>query len=413
MSCTSQPVRAGTYFDVLAAVFISLVVQMTMSLFAASVPVLAPAVAADRGWSPSLVAFYPIVVYVTAFLISFHIPALLFRMGGMGLSLASLVFGGAGLLLLLPPYAAAAAFAAVAIGCGTAAMNPASSQVLGPRTTARTAGLMMSIKQTGVPLGGVMAGALVPMLASRSGWRMASVELAAIGSALAIVLLPSVNWLNGAARAAKPAAFRPLDPVRHLLTLPGMPTLLFASLTFNGMQLCLRSFFVVYLVTDQRLSLVTAGVAFSVSQAAGMIGQVGWAALSDRLLSVHVVMAIIGILMSAAALCTAAMTPYWPVGALYVVAALYGVSAAGYLPVLLGEVAKRSPAGQVGALTSGAQLFPLSGCILGPLAFGGIAAVMGMPAAFVLAAASTLAGTAILAAPHRLFAERFRYGGRA
>jgi hypothetical protein len=64
-------------------------------------------------------------------------------------------------------------------------------------------------------------------------------------------------------------------------------------------------------------------------------------------------------------------------------------------------------------LTSGAQLFPLSGCILGPPAFGGIAAVMGMPAAFVLAAASTLAGTAILAAPHRLFAERFRYGDRA
>jgi predicted MFS family arabinose efflux permease len=258
-----------------------------------------------------------------------------------------------------------------------------------------------------------MAGAFVPILASNFGWRVTAVELAVIGVALAIVLLPSVKWLNGAATAAKPIAVRPLDPVKHLLAMPGMPTLLLASLTFNGMQLCLRSFFVVYLVTDQRLSLVTAGVAFSLSQAAGMIGQVAWAALSDRLLAVRTVMAIIGILMSAAALCTASMTPYWPVGTIYIVAAVYGVSAAGYLPVLLGELAKRSPAGQVGALTSGAQLFPLSGCILGPLAFGSIAAVMGMPAAFVLAAASTLAGTAILAAPHRLFAERFRYGSRA
>jgi len=413
MSRTSQPVRAGTHFDVLAAVFISLVVQMTMSLFAASVPVLAPAVAAERGWNPTIVAFYPIVVYVAAFLISFHIPELLFRIGGMGLSLASLMIGGAGLLLLLPPYAAAAASASVAIGCGTAAMNPASSQMLGPRTTARTAGLVMSIKQTGVPLGGVMAGVLVPILASHFGWRMAALELAAIGAAVAIVLLPSVNWLNGSARAARPAVFRPLDPVRHLLATPGMPTLLFASLTFNGMQLCLRSFFVVYLVTDQRLGLVTAGAAFSASQAAGMIGQVGWAALSDRLLRVHAVMAIIGMLMSAAALCTAAMTPHWPLGAIVVVAAIYGLSAAGYLPVLLGEVAKRSPSGQVGALTSGAQLFPLSGSILGPFAFGGMAAVMGMPAAFVLAAASTLAGTAVLAAPHRLFAGVFRERGGA
>ncbi len=413
MPRTLQPVRAGTHFDLPAAVFISLIVQMTMSLFAASVPVLAPAIAAERGWGPTIVAFYPIVVYVTAFLISFHVPALLFRMGGMGLSLASVMIGGVGLLLLLPPYAATAASASVAIGCGTAAMNPASSQMLGPRTTARTAGLVMSIKQTGVPLGGVMAGALVPMLASRTGWRMAALELAAIGLALTIVLLPSVSWLNGAAGAAKPAAFRPLDPVRHLLAMPAMATLLFASLSFNGMQLCLRSFFVVYLVTDQRFGLVTAGVAFSVSQAAGVIGQVGWAALSDRVLSVHAVMAIIGTLMSAAALAAAAMTPHWPLCTIFVVAAVYGVSAAGYLPVLLGEVARRSPPGQVGALTSGAQLFPLSGSILGPLAFGGMAAVMGMPAAFGLAAASTLAGTAILAVPNRLFPDAFRERGRA
>ena len=400
MSRTSHPVGAGTYFDVLAAVFISLVVQTTMSLYAASVPVLAPAFAAERGWSPSVVALYPIVVYLTAILISFQIPALLFRLGGMGLSLASILIGGAGLLLLLPPYAAAAALASVAIGFGTGAMNPASSQILGPRTTARTAGLVMSIKQTGVPLGGVMAGALVPILVSRFGWRMAIVELAAIGAALAIVLVPSVHWLNGA-RAARPAAFRPLDPVRYLRAIPGMPTLLLASVTFNGMQLCLRSFFTVYLVTNQRLSLVTAGMAFSVSQAAGMVGQVGWAALADRVLPVHAVMAIIGVLMSAAALATAAIAPHWPLAAIFVVASVYGISAAGYLPVLLGEIAKRSPPGQVGALTSGAQLFPLSGSILGPLAFGGMAAFVGMRSAFVLAGASTLAGAALLALPYR------------
>ncbi len=410
---TSHPVDAGTYFDVAAAVFITLLVQTTMSLLAASIPVLAPAIAAERGWSPTVVAFYPIIVFVTAIVITFYIPELLFRVGGMGLSLASVVIGGAGLLCLLPPYAAAAAAAAVAIGCGTAAMNPASSQVLGPRTTARSAGLVMSIKQTGVPLGGVLAGALVPILASHSGWRMAAVELAAVGSALAIVLLPSVNWLNSAARAARPAAFRPLDPVRYLLALQGMPTLLFASVTFNGMQWCLRSFFVVYLVTDQRRGLATAGIAFSVSQAAGMIGQVGWAALSDRLLSAHAVMAIIGTLMSVAALCTAAMTPHWFVSAIYAVAAVYGISAAGYLPVLLGEVAKRSPPGLVGALTSGAQLFPLGGSILGPLSFGGMAAIAGWRAAFVLAAVSTLAGTVLLAAPHRLFVDVFRQGSKA
>ena len=62
-------------------------------------------------------------------------------------------------------------------------------------------------------------------------------------------------------------------------------------------------------VADVRLDLVTAGVAFGVSQAAGMIGQIGWAALTDRVLPVRVDMAAIGALMSAYALATAAMTP--------------------------------------------------------------------------------------------------------
>jgi MFS family permease len=395
--------RAATAFDVPAAVAISLVVQTMISLFAASIPVLAPDIAAERGWSTAVIALYPTVIYITAFLISFQVPELLLRLGGMGLSLACVATCAVGMPFLLPSHAAAAVLTAFAVGCATAAMNPASAQVLGPRTSARTAGLVMSIKQTGVPLGGAVAGALVPALALRFGWRLAAVQLAAIGAVLAVALLPTVRWLNGGGET-KPAAFRPLDPVKHLLATPGMPALLLASVTFNGMQLCLRSFFTVYLVTDQRLSLVTAGLAFGVSQVAGMVGQIMWAAMSDRLLSVHAVMAIVGVLMTAAALCTAAMTPHWPFAAVILVAAIYGLSAAGYLPMLLGEVARRSPPGRTGALTSGAQLFPLAGSILGPLAFGGVAAVLSMPGAFVLAGACTFAGALVLAVPQQTYA---------
>jgi MFS family permease len=405
-ACMTQKARARMALEVPLAVAISLIVQTTISLFAASIPVLAPDIVAERGWSTTVIALYPTVVYVTAFLISFQVPELLIRLGGMGLSLASVATCAVGMLFLLPSNTAAAALTAFAVGCATAAMNPASSQVLGPRTSASTAGLIMSIKQTGVPLGGVVAGALVPALALHYGWRLAAVQLAAIGAVLAVALVPTVRWLNGGAAATRPAAFRPLDPVRHLLAMPGMPTLLLASVTFNGMQLCLRSFFTVYLVTSQHLSLITAGLAFGVSQAAGMVGQVVWAALSDRVLPVHAVMAIVGVLMTVAALCTAAMTPDWPFAAVILVAAAYGISAAGYLPVLLGEIARRSPPGRTGALTSGAQLFPLGGSVLGPLAFGAMAAVFGMPAAFVLAGASTFAGALILAVPHQTYAGR-------
>ena len=394
---------AWTRFDVPAAVVISLVVQTMISLFAAGIPVLAPEIAADRGWNVNVIGFYPTVVFVVAFMISFQVPNLLARIGGMGLSLACVGVSAIGVLILLSPYAVAAALAAVAIGCAAGAMNPASSQVLGPRTTPRTAGLVMSIKQTGVPLGGAVAGLLVPVLVLHSGWRMAAVELAVLGATMILVLLPTVRWLNGGT-TARPAVYRPLDPLKRLFAMPGMPTLLLASVTFNGMQWCLRSFFTVFLVHHKILDLAGAGIAFSVSQIAGMVGQVGWAAMSDRV-SVRWVMAIVGILMTAASFLTATITPQWSFAAVILVAAMLGVTAAGYLPVLLGEVARRSPPGQVGALTSGAQLFPMSGAIVGPLAFGAIASGLDMSAAFMMAAASTLLGTIVLALPHQLFAH--------
>lgn len=394
---TASGSAGWTRFEVPTAVGISLVVQTMISLFAAGIPVLAPEIAADRGWSVNIIGFYSTVVFIVAFLISFQIPDLLARLGGMGLSLACVGISAVGFLFLLFPHMAMAILAAIAIGCAAGAMNPASSQVLGPRTTPRTAGLVMSIKQTGVPLGGVVAGALVPVLALHSGWRTAAVELVAIGAAIIIILLPTVHWLNGNV-ATKVGAYRPLDPVKRLFATRGMPTLLLSSIPFNAMQWCLRSFFTAYLVHNQRLGLAAAGLAFSISQAAGMVGQVGWAALSDRI-SVHVVMAIIGVLMTAGSFLAAIMTPQWSFAAVALVAVMLGVSSAGYIPVLLGEVARRAPPGQVGALTSGAQLYPMSGAICGPLAFGGVAAVLGMPFAFMMAAVSTLLGTAILAVP--------------
>jgi MFS family permease len=402
--------RLGTYakwsrYEIPAALAVSLAVQTLISLYASGVPVLAPAIAADRGWNVTVVGLYPTVVFIVAFLISFQVPDLLVRIGGMGLGLACIGVSAIGMLFLLSPDVALLVLAPVLIGCATGAMNPASSQVLGPRTTPRTAGLIMSIKQTGVPLGGVAAGALVPLLVSHSGWRFAAVELGVAGGIFVLLLLPTVRWLNGDA-GVKPAAYRPLDPIKQLFSIRGMPTILLASVSFNGMQWCLRSFFTIYLVSHLRFSLVAAGVAFSTSQAAGMVGQVGWAAMSDRV-PVHVVMAIIGILMSAAGFLTASMAPEWPLGAVAVVAAVYGATAAGFIPVLLGEVARRAPSGQTGALTSGAQLFPLSGAIIGPLVFGGISSASNMPIAFVAAGVCTLLGTLLLAAPHQSFSSVF------
>jgi ABC-type polysaccharide/polyol phosphate export permease len=72
--------------DVPVALAITLLVQTIVSLVAASVAVLAPAIAHGRGWNMALVALYAPLLYVAAFSISFGVPWLLSRLGGMGLA---------------------------------------------------------------------------------------------------------------------------------------------------------------------------------------------------------------------------------------------------------------------------------------------------------------------------------------
>jgi MFS family permease len=181
------------------------------------------------------------------------------------------------------------------------------------------------------------------------------------------------------------------------LMMPGMLPILLASFIFTAMQLCLRTFFTVYLVTNIHLSLVDAGLAFSVSQAAGMLGQIGWAAVSDRLLGTRWVMAVVGTLIGAAAILTAMMSVDWSFIAILAVAAVFGGSAAAFVPTVLGEVARRSAPDQVGPLTSGVQMVLMAGALVGPLSFGAVAAVLGFASAFILSAACTLVTVALLA----------------
>jgi MFS family permease len=397
MSMTAEIQRK--YGDVSGAIAISLVVQTIISLLAACTPVLAPQIAASRGWDPALITFYAPIVSIASLVMAFQVPRLLWRIGGMGLKLTCVAFCVLGLLCLLVPKLAVVMVVPFFIGLSNGATNAAGSQILGQRTTSRTAGLIMSIKQTGVPLGGVLAGILIPFLTSRSNWQQAVLELVAVSTVVAVFLLPTVNWLNGDKGTAPPGKYRPFDPLKRLLAMPGMLPILIAAMVFTGMQLCLRSFLVVYLVNDRGVSLGTAGLVFSITQAAGIIGQVLWATLSDRVWTSHVVMAIVGAMMTVAAALTAMFTTGWPLVALFIIAVLYGGSAAGFVPVVLGEVARRSPPGQAGALTSGASLFLIIGVLLGPLTFGAALSATDYRGAFLTLASCTLAVTVFVAMP--------------
>jgi MFS family permease len=152
--------------DILFTLGITLLVQTAVSLLATSVAVLAPAISHERGWNLSFVALYAPLVYGAAFFIGFRIPWLLSKLGGMRLALGAVMAEALGLVCLLSAWPPMAILAALFIGVGWGAITPASSHLLGPRTTAQNAGVIMSIKQAGVPAGAMLAGLVLPYLLS-------------------------------------------------------------------------------------------------------------------------------------------------------------------------------------------------------------------------------------------------------
>jgi MFS family permease len=283
------------------------------------------------------------------------VPKLLPRLGGAGLSLACIGAGAAGLFLLLPPIAVLAALAPLPLGFAHGGVTPATSQVVGHHAKPRTAGFIMSIRQSAIPAGSMLAGIIMPILVLCWGWR-ALLEVSLASAGLAIVLLPTLQWLNDRG-SAPPAPRRVLEPVKRVLAMPGMRQILFAVLACTMVGACLRSFFTVYLVRDLGFDLTTAGLPYSAAQLAGIAGQIGCAVVSDRWISPRTVIAINGALTTAVALLAASFTPNWPVAAILAVAVTLGFNSLGCIPVMLGEVTRRSPEKQVGTMVSGAYLF--------------------------------------------------------
>ena len=386
MNTQSPAVRS---WELAAAVSATLLVQTAISFLIACVPVLAPVIASSRGSNVDLIAFYGPITYLVALLVSFQVPKLLQALGGYGLGLLCVAVSAIGLLFLLPQAIAFAIVVPIAAGMATGAMNPASVEVLGPRTTPHNAALVLSIKQTGVPLGVMVAGALAPVMALHVGLQEAILYFVAASAVLLVGLAPLARWLNGEAKPAPKGPYRPLGPAKQLLALPGMKEVALVGAVFCGMQVAFRSFFTVYLVRDLDIDLVMAGLAFSLSQIAGMIGQIGWALVADRFLDIRQTLGAIGFIIGGAAIVTAGLANYSGFASIMIVAVAFGATVAGFMPVLFGEVARRAPTGQAGALTAGLNLFLIGGSIAGPLIFGAIAYGLGYSAAFLVTGVGT------------------------
>ena len=151
---------------------------IAMALFAPAV--LAPAAQAGIGVAASFVGMFVSVAFVAAAFVASLGGGQVVRYGPVRVSQFCLLWTAAGMALFTTGVPLMIVCSALAIGLGYGPITPASSAMLVARTPQRLRNVVMSIRQSGVPLGGALAGALLPGLAVAFGWRTAALAVVAL-----------------------------------------------------------------------------------------------------------------------------------------------------------------------------------------------------------------------------------------
>jgi MFS family permease len=265
---------------------------------------------------------------------------------------------------------------AFAIGVAYGPSPPAGSDILARYVPPARRSLVFSIKQSGVPLGGVLAGLVLPPAIAAFGWRgaLAIGTLISIASALVVQPLRApLDRERDEGQSISPAALfswaNLRAPFAVLREAPGLVSVTVAGFAFACVQGCLLTFLVTYLVTEIGFSLAAAGVAFSATQAAGFVARVvmGWVA--DRIGSGSVTLLLLAGCGFVTMLIVAAIGPGWPMAAVVAAAVAAGFAATSWNGVYLAEVARLAPQARVSDATAGSTFFVFVAYSAAPVAF--------------------------------------------
>lgn len=368
--------RAGT-----VALAATLAIQVFTALATTAPAVLAPMLAPDLGITPKWIGVFVAFIYAGAMVGSLACGEFITRYGAIRVSQVAVGFCAVGIAAMaLMPGAAAPllVMAAVVTGLGYGPITAASSEVLARTTPADRMALTFSIKQTGVPAGAALAGALLPVLALATGWRSALLAVAAAGVAVAMAAESTRKALDLRAPARHPFSLAGvLRPLQAVIRAPRLLELSLVGMAFAAVQTCVSTFLVVYLTDGLGWSLVAAGLALTCATTSAVVGRIVWGIAADRWWSANRILAAIGVLACLCGIGFALAGPRWPAWALMPLAAAYGATAIGWNGVQLSELARRAPPGTAGAVTGASGFLTFGGVVVGPLLFAALAGLTG------------------------------------
>jgi len=354
-----------------ASLLVTLAVQIQASLIVFTPPILAPDAQQDIGVSAAAVGLVTALIYLASVPSALVSGLLVSRIGAIRVSQLCVLFASTGIILISTGDPLIIVIGALVVGIGYGAVTPSSSTVLADQAPKNVRSLIFSIKQSGVPIGGAIAGTLVPFLMYRFGWREAAIITGLIGF-FVIVLAQLIQKKIDRPTLRSPELAQSLSlikPIKFVFADRKLRELAVSSFAFSGMQMSLGSYLVVMLTEQAQLTVAVAGYALSVAMIAGVIGRLFWGGLADYGISPRRVLGFLGFLMGLSASAICFVNSEFSITLVYVLAFFFGASAVGWNGVYIAEVARIAPKGQTGMATGGSLAMTYSGVVLLPTSF--------------------------------------------
>ena len=373
-------------------------VQAMMAFAAMTLATIAPEVARSLDVPPALIGYQIGLVFGAGVVTALFAGTVIRRVGGCRISQFCLLLGGVGCAITAVPNVAAIAGGSILMGLAYGVTNPSASHLLNRFADRRHRGLVFSIKQAGVPVGGVLAGFVAPPLALALGWQWVPIAVATTLFALAAVLQrPRSRWDDD----RDPTAVLRESPLRGLrLVFMHRPVrwLSIGGGLYAMVLLSLTGYLVTLLVEEVGFSLVEAGIVLASVQVGATVARLAWGWLADRTRDGLGVLLVIGLIMLVATLATSQLSPAWPPLVVRIVLIVFGIGAIGWVGVFYAELARLSPEGEVGTITGGALALTYGGTLAGPSLFALTHGLVGSyTTSFALLAIVAAAGTTCMA----------------
>ncbi len=353
----------------------SYVCQITM-------PILADRIADNYDISRAWLGLYLFIQNIASIITAMCCGGFILRYGSVRISQCALLMMGGSLFIVSIKVLWLYPIAAILLGLG-GVLTPASSHLLAKVCPPKIAALIFSIKQTGVPLGSLVGGLLIPFLLSISIYVASlktSFHVDAFGAAfiigvivyvIVIALQPVRDYFDSDREPKEKFTFsNATKTIKTVMSTPQLRDLAFGSFSFGGLQSIFAGFFILFLIDGLGFDELEAGMAFAIASFTAVGARILWGYIGSVYLSARIVLGYIGVFAGISSIFTGFYDESWSYALIIAIAILYNITALSWHGILLAEIARLSSRDTVAGITGGVLAFTSIAMMIYPAFYG-------------------------------------------